>query len=280
MNKSSFNGLRVLTLESRMAEEMAQLIRRHGGEPIVAPALRELPLEDSPEVLAFGKALMRGWFDLVIFLTGVGTRRMVQVLETRFPRAALIEALGRVTLVARGPKPVAALKELGLTPQMVVPEPNTWRDILQAFDDAGKNLESLRVAVQEYGVPNPEFLEALKTRGAIVTRVPVYQWALPEDQGPLRQAVAELIAMNVNVVLLTNAAQLDHLLQVADQEHKGEALREALGRVVVISIGPTVCERLAHHGLSADFVPSHPKMGVMAKEASERAVELVQGKKN
>ncbi len=129
-------------------------------------------------------------------------------------------------------------------------------------------------------MPNPEFLDALKARGAAVTRVPVYQWALPEDTGPLRQAVADLVATNVDVVMLTNAAQLDHLLQVADQERMGESLRDALGRVVVVSIGPTVSERLAHHGLSADFVPSHPKMGILVKEASERAVKLVQGKKN
>lgn len=274
-----FAGLRVLTFESRMAEEMEQLVRRYGGEPVVAPALREVPLEDSTEVIEFGRALMGDGFDVVIFLTGVGTRRMAQVLETGFPKAAVIEALSRVVLVARGPKPVAALKELGLTPDISVPEPNTWRDILQAFDEAAKTLEGLRIAVQEYGVPNQEFLEALRARGAIVTRVPVYQWALPEDQGPLRQAVADLVATKVDVVMLTNAAQLDHLFEVAGQDERRGVLRDALGRVVVISIGPTVSERLAQYGLSADFVPSHPKMGVMVKEASERAGSLVQGKR-
>lgn len=279
MNKSSFAGLRVLTFESRMAEEMGQLIRRYGGEPIVVPALRELPLDDNTEVFEFGRALMEGGFDVVILLTGVGTRRMAQVLETRFPKTAFIEALGHVMLVARGPKPVAALKELGLTPDLSVPEPNTWRDILHTLDGAGKNLEGLRVAVQEYGVPNQEFLDALLARGAVVTRVPVYQWALPEDTGPLRQAVADLVARKVDVVMLTNAAQLDHLFQVADQEGKRESLRDALGWVAVISIGPTVSERLAYYGLSADFVPLHPKMGVMVKEANERAGEILRSKR-
>src|SRR5713226_3485169 len=177
---SGFAGLRVLALESRRAPELAKLITTYGGQPIVAPAMREVPLESNKEALAFAAALLAGEVDMVIFLTGVGARALLSVVETAYKREEYIAALQRVKVVARGPKPVAALRELGITPAITVPEPNTWRELLLALDEAAGSREDLRlrgarVAVQEYGVSNPELLTGLRERGAIVTRVPIYQ---------------------------------------------------------------------------------------------------------
>src|SRR6266851_889164 len=174
----ALNGLRVVSFESRRAAEMAELIRNYGGEPIQAPAMREVPLTDQREALAFGEALLAGDWDVLILLTGVGTRMLIAALATRWPRDDVVAALGRLTLVCRGPKPVAALKEVGLAPALTVPEPNTWRDVLSELD--GKlSIGGQRVAVQEYGARNEEFLVGLRQRGAHVTPVPVYRWALP-----------------------------------------------------------------------------------------------------
>src|SRR5438094_9843817 len=161
MNSSGFDGLHIAAFESRMAEEMARLIARYGGQPLVAPSMREIPLEDNHAVFRFGDQLLARQFDMVILLTGVGTRTMVEALKTRQPLDTIKAALARVSLVARGPKPIAALKELGLTPEIAVPEPNTWRDILQALD-ARKTLSGLRIAVREYRVSSAELLEGLR----------------------------------------------------------------------------------------------------------------------
>ncbi|MEW6246716.1 MAG: uroporphyrinogen-III synthase [Nitrospirota bacterium] len=276
--QSNFEGLTVAAFESRMGTEMARLIARHGGRPLVAPALREVPLDNNAEALRFGEQLLAGQVDVIILLTGVGTRALVDVLQTRYPLEAVKAALSRTCLVARGPKPVAVLKDLGLTPELTVPEPNTWRDILQALD-VHKPVASLRVAVQEYGVSNAEFLEALAARGARVTRVPVYRWALPEDTGPLKQALNAILAGQVDVVLITNAAQVDHLMQLLEQDKKTDRFRQAVQRVVTASIGPTASERLRRYGLPVDLEPSHPKMGVLVKEASERARPLLDDKR-
>ena len=83
--KENFAGLRVLSLESRRGPEMAKLIANHGGEAIVAPSMREIPLETNTEALAFGRKLFAGEFDMVIFLTGVGTRALARVVETIYP---------------------------------------------------------------------------------------------------------------------------------------------------------------------------------------------------
>src|SRR5580698_5713600 len=161
--KSGLAGLRVLSLESRRAAEMAKLIENYGGRAMVAPSMREIPLESNIEAREFAQELAGGGFDMVIFLTGVGTRALAKVVETVYPLEQFVEALRRVTVVARGPKPAAALKELGAPVAISVPEPNTWRDLLRALDEnaGAAALKGRRVAVQEYGAANSELLAGL-----------------------------------------------------------------------------------------------------------------------
>jgi len=281
---NSFDGLRVLALESRRSPELAKLITTYGGEPVVAPAMREVPLESNKEALAFATALFGGEFDVVIFLTGVGTRALLAVVETSYRRDEYIAALQRVKVVARGPKPVAALRELGITPAITAPEPNTWRELLRALDEAAASqgqlrLRGARVAVQEYGVSNPELLAGLRERGAIVTRVPIYQWALPEDLAPLQAAVNELAAGKIDVALFTTSVQVTHLFQIAAEMNLEESVQKSLGRVIVASIGPTTSEELQRHGIRTDLEPSHPKMGFLVKETAEQAGQLLRRKR-
>lgn len=280
MPKGSFGGLRVLALESRRAEELARLIVTYGGRPIIAPAMREVPLQSNREALEFAAALLRGELDMVIFLTGVGTRALAAVAESVCSRPQLVAALAGLTVVARGPKPVAALKELGVAPGVVVPEPNTWREVLQELDrvPGGAALRGLRVAVQEYGVPSVELIAGLEERGARVTRVPVYKWALPENTEPLKDAVKALAGNEIDVVLFTTGVQSTHLFQIAAGLGMEEALRRGLDRCVIASIGPTTTEELKRRGLRPDMEPSHPKMGYLVKEASEQAAALLLAK--
>jgi len=274
-----FNGLTVAAFESRMAAEIARLIERHGGNPLVTPALREIPLDDNSAALKLGVRLTTERVDLLILLTGVGTTALFGLLKTRYPWSSIVAALKQTAIVARGPKPVAALKTFGLQPTLTVPEPNTWVDLISTLDEY-RPVKGLRVAVQEYGASNPDLLEALKQRGAEVYQVPIYRWALPEDLGPLRQALDEVIAGKVPVLLITNAAQVDHVIQVLEKDGKVEGFRTALKKMVVASIGPTANERLRHYEWPIDLEPSHSKMGVLVKEASERAHALLQQKQS
>ncbi len=270
----------MLALESRRGPELAKLISNYGGEAVVAPAMREVPLDSNTEALAFAAGLFAGEFDMVIFLTGVGARAILSVVETAYKREDYITALQRVTVVPRGPKPVAVLRELGVTPAVTVPEPNTWRELLQTLDEAGRSNEKLRfrgtrVAVQEYGVSNPELLSGLRERGALVTRVPVYQWALPDDCVPLRAAVRSLAEEKIDVVFFTTSVQAAHLFQIAAEMKMEEAMVRGLRRTMVASIGPTTSEELQRRGIPADIEPSHPKMGFLVKEAAEQSAELL-----
>lgn len=246
---------------------------------MVAPALQEIPLAHHQAALEFGDRLLAGEIDLLILTTGVGATALVEVLATRHPLPVITASLGRLTLVARGPKPVAALKHLGLTPTLTVPEPNTWRDIVATLD-ATQPIAGLRVAVQEYGVSNGDLLDALRQRGATVTAVPIYRWALPEDLSPLRDVLARIRAGAVDVVLITNAAQVEHVMQLLERDRQAEPFAAALRSLLVASIGPTASERLRDHGWPVDLEPSHPKMGTLVKEASERAGAILTAKRS
>jgi uroporphyrinogen-III synthase len=279
-----FDGLTVLALETRRAQEIAKLIGTYGGKPVTAPSMREVLLESNDGALDFAARLFQGDFDLVIFLTGVGTRAITNVVEAVHPRGRFVAALQSVKVVPRGPKPLAVLRELGVSPALVVPEPNTWRELLRVLDEAadlpqGFRLKGLRVAVQEYGVSNPELLAGLAERGACVTRVPVYQWALPEDLTPLRAGVEAVSAGEIGVVLFTTSVQVIHLFQVAGEMDLEKSLAKGLHQAVVASIGPTTSEELRGRGVIPDLEASHPKMGILVREAAERGPDLYRQKR-
>ena len=219
-----FGGLRVVAFESRMAAEVAAMIERRGGVAIVAPAMREVPLEDNRAALDFAERLLgnESEFDVVIFMTGVGTRALFAAMETRHRRADLVAALAAITTVARGPKPIRAMRDLGFEPSIAVPEPNTWREVLSALA-AQVELKGKRVAVQEYGVSNHELTAGLEARGAEVTIVPVYRWTLPADRAPLRAALKQIAAGDADVAIFTSSNQVTNVIQLADADGIGAA---------------------------------------------------------
>jgi len=276
---TDFHGLRVLSFESRMGAEMARLIQRHNGNPLVVSALREIPipLQDNSAVFRFGVKLILNQLDILILMTGVGTKALLEILQTRYPLAEIIDALKKTIIVTRGPKPLAILKALGMEANITVPEPNTWHDVIATLDYY-RPVQGLKIAIQEYGVSKPDMIQDLQTRGADVFSVPVYRWALPEDTAPLHSAIMEVVNGRIDAMVITNAAQVDHVMQLAEQDQKTELFRESCKKIVVASIGPTASEGLKQYDLPVDFEPSHPKMGVLVKELSERIHALRQAK--
>ena len=266
--------IRVLSLESRRADDMRSLIERHGGTPFLAPSMREVPLIDNPVVFQFLDELSAGRIQIVVFLTGVGARAVLDVVETRFPRDEFFDWLQRCVIVVRGPKPTAVLRDWNVRIDHRAPEPNTWRELL-AMLERETTLSGRTVAVQEYGKPNDEFYEALRSRGATVLPVPVYRWDLPDDIQPLQTAVRKLIAGDFDLLLITSAQQVHHLLLIAERLGLKDECLAAAKKCLIASIGPTASETLAEVGLRVDIEPSHPKMGPLVKEALEAALGLL-----
>lgn len=276
----TFNGVRVLSLESRRAVEAGKLIRTYGGESLSAPAMRETPMSSDAPVIEFAEALMAGAFDLVIFTTGVGVRSLIKTVSGHMDREKFLIALRSVKIAARGPKSSSALREFGIPTTVVAPEPFTWRALMQAMEEKfGSALTGMNIAVQEYGTSNPELLTALAEKSVSITRVLVYQWALPEDVQPLREAVIALAHGHVDIVLLMNAGQIAHLFLMAERMGYTEALYEGFRSTVIGSIGPSTTEGLSLYQLAPDFEPSQSKMGFLIKELAENSERLLTQKR-
>jgi uroporphyrinogen decarboxylase len=213
---------------------------------------------------------------MVIFLTGVGTRLLFETMAMRHEVPAFVQALARTTVVVRGPKPAAVLREYGVPVTIAVPEPNTWREIVQTLDEheRGVALDGRRVAIQEYGEPNDRLVQALTARGADVRTVPVYRWALPEDLGPLIDGIRALVDGRAEVAVFTSAQQVQHVLRVAREQNLEAALRRAWPQRIIASVGPMTSQMLRAQDLGLDFEPTHPKMGVLIDELARQLPAL------
>ncbi|MBV9181422.1 MAG: uroporphyrinogen-III synthase [Acidobacteria bacterium] len=279
---AGLNGLRVLSFESRRAKEIAQLIAHNGGVPIVAPATREVTTSPNPDELELIRGILNQHIHAIIFMTGVGARALVDIAERIGPRQQFLSALAHTRVVVRGPKPAAAMRELGVPITLNVPEPNTWREIIAALDrnPNAVPLAGCRIAVQEHGTPSLELYEELRHRGAQVFPVHVYHWELPEDTGPLKHAIGALVRDEVDIVMFTSRVQFIHAEKVAEEMGVGEQFKRALNRAAVASIGPVASETLRQDGIRVDFEPSHPKMGYLVKEVAENLAELLKARPN
>lgn len=281
MPHASFEGLRVLSLETRREREVEKLIRTYNGDPLVVPSMREIPLSSNTDCVEFGRRLLAGEIDLIVFMTGVGVAKMMEVLSASFDREKILQQLRERQIVARGVKPVAALRELQVPVAVTTAEPSTWREVLAQMDKKyGDKLARYNIAVQEYGATNPELIAELVHRCASVTKVPVYQWGLPLDIAPLQGAIREIIDGSIDVVLFMTAVQVIHLFHVASDMGVADEMRRALESIAIISVGPTTTEEILHYGLKPDFEPSRPRMGFMVNEAAQYARKVLAEKRS
>ena len=268
MKDMPFAGLRVLSLESRRTRDMESLILRQGGVPFVAPSVKEQTIDDPSAAIHFVEQLEAGVFDMVVCMTGVGVAFLRDLATRQMPVERFAAALRRATIVARGPKPVVVLRALQVAIDVLIPEPNTWKEVVAAIAARPER----RIALQEYGRSNPEMIAALEALGATVTTVTPYRWELPEDLEPLKKAARGLAQGEFDVVLFTSSIQLDHLLEVAQSLGIEETVMEALGkRVVIASIGPIMSAALTARGLAPLIVPETAKIGALVVAAAEQA---------
>jgi len=265
----ALRGKRVAIFETRFKDEFANLVRKQGAEPLIGPAMVEAPLTLGPELRGFAEALRQGEVDALLVLTGVGNRKLVTLLAPIMDKDELRDLLAKIVVVARGPKAVKALRELGVTPQVTASEPHTWETLLVGLTEhmsvAGK-----RIALQQYGVPHERLTQALEEARADVLQVPVYRWQLPADLAPLEQVIDEICEGTVDAILFTSGPQAGALIEVAQRRGREPALRAALTRLALGSVGPSCTEAMRNLELEPDFEPVHGKMGHLVLEAARK----------
>ncbi len=166
------------------------------------------------------------------------------------------------------------MREVGLQPTVRVPEPNTWRELLQSIDQ-NVSLNALTVGLQEYGVTNHSLIAGLEARGAKVVNVRVYQWDLPVDVKPLESNIRAMIAGERDALLVTSAHQVVNLLRMARDLGVEEKLRQSLDRMAVISIGPTTTEMMKHLNCPSIMNQIIQRWGILVSEAAAHAQRII-----
>jgi uroporphyrinogen decarboxylase len=274
----SFGGLRVAALESRRRDDLSRLIERFGGKPFVSPSMREVAIEKNKEAVDFAYRVMTGEIGVVIFLTGVGFRQLIAAIEPHVDKQRFLDSLSDIVTIARGPKPVVAMREVGLQPTHRAPEPNTWREVLQLVDQHVP-VANQTIGLQEYGVTNHSLVAGLEARGANVVHVRVYQWEFPEDTQPLRENISAICRGERDCLMFTSAHQAVNMLRMADSMGCEPELRLALRETVVASIGPTTTEMLQHLEIPVDLEPEHSKMGHLVQAAADKTERILKAKR-
>lgn len=280
--KPNFRGLSIAALESRRSDDMTRMITKFGGQASVSPSMREVPIDPNRDAIDFAHEIMTGQISTVIFMTGVGLKFLIKAIERHVDKQRFLDSLSDIVTICRGPKPAAAMKELGLTPTRRVPEPNTWRELLQTIDGEhgpAISIANQTIGLQEYGITNKSLVAGLEARGASVRPLQVYGWEYPEDVAPLRKNVQQLAAGQHDALLLTSAHQVVNLFRMAETMNCVEQLRGGLAKIMIASIGPTTTGMLEEMDIHVDMEPSHPKMGHLVTEAATEGVRLIERKR-
>lgn len=269
-------GARVGLLEARMGSELADLVRRHGGVPLVAPAVRETRRACGAEVRELLTALAGGKIRVVLFLTGAGASALFAEAERAGCLAELLVQLQSTVNVCRGQKPWRPLKQHGVPISLTVAKPYTTAEVLEALRPM--ELGGAGVVVLHYGERNGEIAEALARWGARVIELELYRWELPVNTAPLEGFVRAVIAGKLEAVAFTSQVQARHLFEVAGKVGAGEVLRDALnGRTVVAAVGPTCASALRALGVPPRVEPASPKMGPMVVALAEELARQALG---
>jgi uroporphyrinogen-III synthase len=268
MSVADLRGARVALLEGRMGGELAGLVTRHGGAPIVAPALLEVAVDASGPVEALLDRLAAGEIEVVVFLTGVAATALLAAADGLGRGEELVSRLQRTVNVARGQKPWRPLKQRGIPVSLTVEAPYTVREVVQGVESVG--VSGRGVALLHYGERSDELSSALRDLGARLLDLSLYEWRPPEDTRPLESLIGEVIGGRVDVVAFTSQVQLRHLLLVSERMGVRDALVDALRtRTLVAAVGPTCAAALEAAGIVPDVVPDHPKMGPMVVAIAE-----------
>lgn len=263
------SGVRVALLEARKSGEMANLVRRYGGEPVCVPAVRESPVPSPDAVVNFIDTLLGGSYAIVVFLTGAAARHLFEEADRQERFSDLVAGLNEATTLCRGPKPSAVLRQYGVRVGLGTEEPHTTTEVLSILETVGVN--GKRLAVLHYGERDEALVSALVAQSARLDELCLYEWLMPEDLSTLKNLVREIVAGAVQAVAFTSQIQARHLFQVAGDISLSAELAEALNRrAVTAAIGPVCADALRRLGVHPRVIPGRPKMAPFVAELARR----------
>jgi len=255
-------GFAVGVTAARRHEELAALLERRGARVVNAPAIRLIPLSDDAELLQVTEDCVAQALDYVVVTTGIGFRAWLETADGWGLRDDLIERFAKVRILARGPKARGAIRSAGLQ-EAWSPDSESCDEVLAYLLDIG--VRGARIALQLYGEPLPDFVDALRQAGAEVMEIPVYRWSRTDDTTPLRRLVGQAVAGTVDAITFTSAPAVTATLAVAAEDGLEEALLAALRtNVVAACVGPVTAQPLADRNVPT-VQPERARIGALVR---------------
>ena len=252
MNKP-LAGLTVAVLEHRQLDDLVELLEEAGAVTYRCPMVAIVDNPDRESILAWLRRLLGGEFDLVILMTGEAVRRLVSFAEHEGLREAFLQALARTRKLTRGPKPVQALRALGLETDYQADNPTT-AGVISFLDN--QDIKGKCIGVTLYGQPNPELRQYLESRGAIVYEVMPYIYTPASDTQMVTDLIRRLASGQIDAIMFTSSPQADHLFELARKLGLESELRTGLDKTWIAAVGPVVQKRLYELGVHVDVAPS------------------------
>lgn len=247
-------GKTIAVPETRELDVLAHLFEHRGATVIRCPLITILDAPDPTPIEGWLRRFVAGACDDLILFTGEGLRRLLRFAERIERQDAFIEALGRVRKITRGPKPVRALREIGLAADLQAVEPTT-EGIIATL--AALNLTGRTVGVQLYGdEPNVPLMNFLAKAGADVDPVAPYVYASNVDDERIVALIERIAAGAVDVIAFTSASQVRRLWDVARKREIEASLRAGLAHALVAAVGSVTATEAMRFGMTPAIMPS------------------------
>ena len=253
---NTLQGRVIAVPESRELDVFAGLLTRRGAKVLRCPMVSILDAPDPKPVIAWVNQFCVGDCDDLILMTGEGLHRLLSCISQHAPtlRPLFVDELARVRKFVRGPKPAKALRELGLTAEVLV-SPATTPGVIEAFCNAG-DLPGRVVAVQHYGAePNLLLTDYLREAGATVREVNPYIYADDSADLEVLTLIDRLAANEVDAIAFTSQSQVERLFKLAKKAQREVELLSGLRQTMIAAVGPVTAASLEEHGITVDVVP-------------------------
>jgi uroporphyrinogen-III synthase len=203
--------------------------------------------------------------------TGVGIRSWLSAAETWGIGDDVLSALRAARIYARGPKASGAVHAYGLDVTARAPSERLREAVSMAIDAVPRGST---VALQLDGCGMSVETSRLEGEGYDVLEIPVYDWTLPEDDGPAVRLAESVIAGRVHAVTFTAGPAIKNWLAIAHEYGIESDLRASLtgGGVVVGCVGPVCADTAAACGLDSPHVvvPQAWRLGPLVRAVAER----------
>jgi len=249
------SGRRILILETREEAQFSKLLQEQGADVLQCPMF---VINDQPDAAAVEAWIIRFIdkpFDDLVLMTGEGLRRILKVVRRIGAEPAFVAALAKSRKFARGPKPVRALRELGLEAEVVTEKP-TSDGISETL--AKRDLRGRRLAIQLYPEQDhAKLLGAIKAMGADIDAVLPYVYDAKAAEPNIVAAIDEMAAGRIDAIALTSRGQARRLMETAKSRGLETRLKDALQRTRVASVGPVVSDELRGSGIATDIYPDN-----------------------